>query len=160
MVYLLGDFNIDILKQDVHNISDLFINTLYSLNFVPLILAPTHVTSSNASLIDNIFTNNLIDHSSGIICSDFLDHYPIFTSISNSVLVNDNNNNNPVFRHNFSLNNIHNLNEYFHSYNWSKMYDDSLSFDDRFEMFVNTYQDAIKIFCPLTVQKPPRSKQP
>ena len=45
----------------------------------PLISKPTRITSSTATLIDNIFTNNL-EHrmSSGILYTDLSDHLPIF----------------------------------------------------------------------------------
>ena len=79
--YIMGDFNINLLNQDVYNISNQFSNLLYSYNYIPLISSPTRVTETTSSLIDNIFTNNICDHSSGIIDTDLSDHYPIFTSI-------------------------------------------------------------------------------
>ena len=45
----------------------------------PLISKPTRITSSTATLIDNIFTNNLEQSmSSGILYTDLSDHLPIF----------------------------------------------------------------------------------
>src|ERR1043165_2815496 len=49
-------------------------------HFLHLILQPTRITSTTASLIDNIFTNSsrcVID--SAIITSDISDHLPIIT---------------------------------------------------------------------------------
>ena len=49
-------------------------NTLY-----PLISKPTRITSSSATLIDNIFTNNLeYNMVSGIFYADLSDHLPVF----------------------------------------------------------------------------------
>ena len=54
---------------------------LSSNGFLPLITRPTRVTATSATLIDNIFTNNLIDISSslqGLLVTDITDHYPVF----------------------------------------------------------------------------------
>ena len=49
-------------------------NSLY-----PLISKPTRITSSTATLIDNIFTNNLeLNMNSGILYTDLSDHLPVF----------------------------------------------------------------------------------
>ena len=71
--YLLGDFNLDLLKSDIHNPTLDFLNLLFSHSFWPLITRPTRVTSSSATLIDNIFTNNIalkISCINGIIIND------------------------------------------------------------------------------------------
>lgn len=65
--YLLGDYNIDLLKYQHHNFTNDFIDTMFSHLFLPLITHPTRVTSHTASLIDNIFTNHTSSElSSGI----------------------------------------------------------------------------------------------
>ena len=57
-VALLGDFNADLLKYDQNsNISD-FLDLMYSSLLLPHIFSPTCTTSSSATLIDNVFTNN------------------------------------------------------------------------------------------------------
>ena len=56
---LLGDFNADLLKIDSHEDSNYFYNALTSMSFRPLILQPTRVTATSATLIDNIFINNM-----------------------------------------------------------------------------------------------------
>ena len=49
-------------------------NSLY-----PLISKPTRITNSSATLIDNIFTNNLeYNMVSGIFYADLSDHLPVF----------------------------------------------------------------------------------
>ena len=53
---------------------------MYSRMFFPLIARPTRITSNTATLIDNIFTNNLNNFSvSGLMFCDISDHLPIFT---------------------------------------------------------------------------------
>ena len=79
--YICGDFNINLLKQDVSKDTDIFINNIFSYGYYPLINRPTRITQSCATLIDNIFTNvkNYHDITSGIIISDVSYHLPIFS---------------------------------------------------------------------------------
>lgn len=82
-VYLVGDFNLDLTKAGSDKSVAAFYDLLASFNFAPLISQPTRVTHSSSSVIDNIFTNNLSYHISGILLHDFSDHYPIFSLCSN-----------------------------------------------------------------------------
>jgi endonuclease/exonuclease/phosphatase family metal-dependent hydrolase len=78
--YLMGDFNIDLLKSESCEYASLFTEQFFTSSFIPLITKPTRITSHTATLIDNIFTNNRnnIDESiNGIIFSDISDHLPI-----------------------------------------------------------------------------------
>ena len=78
-IYLCGDFNVDLLKQ-THVYTDLFLETLYSYGMLPIITKPTRITSTTATLIDNIFTNNCFQtHYGGLLCTDISDHLPIFS---------------------------------------------------------------------------------
>ena len=78
--FILGDFNLDLLKRDTNSDIQTFLDLMYSSSFLPLINKPTRVTADSATLIDNIFTNNLSQHHSiGILLADISDHYPIFT---------------------------------------------------------------------------------
>ena len=52
-----------------------------SYSFIPLITRPTQITTTSATLIDNIFTNDhseLVNSLQGILVTDISDHYPIF----------------------------------------------------------------------------------
>src|SRR6218665_810180 len=77
-VILLGDFNLDLLKHSTHPQTNNFLDVLISHHFLPAILQPTRVTTSSATLIDNIFTNvwpKML--SSSIIVTDISDHLPV-----------------------------------------------------------------------------------
>lgn len=78
-VFILGDFNIDLLKAETCNFSHEFLLSLQSYHFFPTIDKPTRVHNNSATLIDNIFTNNC-EHSilSGNVISDISDHYTQF----------------------------------------------------------------------------------
>ena len=81
LCYMMGDYNINILNYDVHPQTAEFVDLLYSYCFFPLINRPTRVTQSTATVIDNIFTNNLTcteKSFQGLFVTDISDHYPIF----------------------------------------------------------------------------------
>ena len=81
LFYLMGDTNIDLLKSSDHSLTSEFLDLMYSHNMFPLITKPTRVTNDSATLIDNIFTNNLknsVKHHQGIIYNDISDHFPVF----------------------------------------------------------------------------------
>ena len=77
--YIMGDFNINLLNSDSHQPTNDFINLMTSNSLYPLISKPTRITDSSATLIDNIFTNNLeYNMVSGIFYADLSDHLPVF----------------------------------------------------------------------------------
>ena len=79
MVYLMGDFNIDILQYAVNNVAQSMVNALYSNFHIPLIHRPTRVTRATATLLDNIFTNQFdMSIGSGLLYCDISDHLPVF----------------------------------------------------------------------------------
>ena len=76
----MGDFNLDLLNTDLHSATNEFINALFSHFLYPLISRPTRLTSYSATLIDNIFTNNISTScDNGLIINDLSNHVPIFT---------------------------------------------------------------------------------
>ena len=73
---LMGDFNIDLAKYSSHAETSEFNDLLSSHGYRPLILQPTRVTSTSATLIDNIFINDMRCHSTGgNITSSVSDHF-------------------------------------------------------------------------------------
>ena len=79
---LLGDFNVNLLNYGIHNSTDQFYDTISSFGFRPLILQPTRVTSKTATLIDNIFINDITCKSvGGNITSSISDHFFQFCQI-------------------------------------------------------------------------------
>ena len=81
-VFLMGDFNVDLLKYDKHNLTNEFLDSLSSNYFLPLILLPTRITMSSKTLIDNIFSNKISQNiTSGNISASISDHLPQFSII-------------------------------------------------------------------------------
>ena len=75
----MGDFNINLLNFEDCQITEEFINTIVSYDFLPHILQPTRITDHTATLIGNIFfnSNELFSISGNLVC-DLTDHLPNF----------------------------------------------------------------------------------
>ena len=79
---LLGDFNIDLIKYGTHPDVTSFYDQISSHSFRPLVLQPTRLTSTSATLIDNIFINDLSCTSKGgNITTSISDHLIQFSQI-------------------------------------------------------------------------------
>ena len=74
----MGDFNINLLNAETCNFTKDFLLSLQSYSFIPTIDKPTRLNSNSATLIDNIFVNQI---GSGNIIPDISDHYSQFCII-------------------------------------------------------------------------------
>jgi len=80
-IYLMGDFNIDLIQTDTHLPTSDFLEIMYSFGLFSLISKPTRVKGESATLIDNIFTNNILNCETinGIFFVEISDHFPVFS---------------------------------------------------------------------------------
>ena len=78
-IFLLHYFSIELLKYEISDLVNNFIDTLSSNFLLPLIFLPTKI-SEISTLIDNIFSNStyIEEIESGNVTSTFLDHLPQF----------------------------------------------------------------------------------
>ena len=80
----MGDFNIDLLKYDMHGDSFDFLDAMYASFLLPYISAPSRVTPHSKTLNDNIFSNMIEDGSiSGNFVTVISDHYDQFLLMKN-----------------------------------------------------------------------------
>ena len=78
-IFLLGDFNINLLNYNVHQPTNDFLDSLAFNSIIPYILQPTRLTSHSKTLIDNIFSNILSKEIiSGNLTATISDHIPQF----------------------------------------------------------------------------------
>ena len=76
--FLMGDFNVDLLKYNTNDNTNNFINQMYSLSFYPLITKPTRITSTTTKLTYNIFENKFDGNfRTGLLFTDLSDHLPV-----------------------------------------------------------------------------------
>ena len=82
-LYLIGDFNADLLKIDTETDISNYFDLITSYLLVPHITLPTRITETTKSLIDNIFSNELNFHEgiSGKITLSISDHLAQFLII-------------------------------------------------------------------------------
>ena len=84
-IFLLGDFNVNLLNYNGHNQTNEFLDSLASNSFIPLILQPTRKTSHSNTLIDNIFSNVIDpDIILGNLTATISDYLPQFAIIPNA----------------------------------------------------------------------------
>lgn len=149
IVYICGDYNIDLLHCEEQAESKYFIDQMFSSGLYPLITRPTRVTSTTASIIDNIFCSELCRNKMcGIVLSDATDHMPIFVLCDNSTyaVINDD----PTYKYNRTLDED-SLNKFKHDLNyanWDTVMNESnpdLAFSRFMQILNNTYNDA----CPV-----------
>ena len=77
--YILGDFNLNLLDMNINRNVNLLVETMNAHSFFPIIMKPTRIVQSCATLIDNIFTDDKdCIVKSGILIADISDHLPIF----------------------------------------------------------------------------------
>ena len=78
----MGDFNVDLLKVGTHGPTSEFMGEFTSGGFYPLVSLPTRLTDTTATIIDNIWTNNLgAKIGSGLVTVRISDHLPVFAFI-------------------------------------------------------------------------------
>ena len=86
-VFIMGDFNINLLHYNEHAPTNEFINNLFSYNFLPCISHPTRISENSSTIIDNTFINlinaNII---SGNILTQISDHLPQFLILKNATI--------------------------------------------------------------------------
>jgi hypothetical protein len=79
----MGDMNIDLLKTETQTKTNDYLDNIFLHGFLPVILKPTRISSTCATLIDHIYTNNLSAEScSGISITDVADHFATYMTMS------------------------------------------------------------------------------
>ena len=71
------NYNINLIRQDMHDGTGNFVNSLYENSLVTLITRLTRFGKTSSTLIDNIFTNKFNYNAvSGLLITDISDHLP------------------------------------------------------------------------------------
>ena len=147
---VLGDFNINILQQNIEPAAS-YINMLHSNAFFSLLDKSTRITESSSTLIDHVITDiTKCKIVPGIIDYQLTDHLPTFVTISN---IKKHSHNTTKFYRNmkqfvsneFCQDLQMSLEEYF----CSMPELDSLNFNDVFHHFLNTIKTVINTHAPL-----------
>ena len=120
---MLWETNLNLLQYNHHTPTQEFIDTLFSHAFIPLISNPTRLTFYSATLIDNIFTNNLSQNVlNGIVLNDLSNHLLVFAYFSGKTLTRDGEN--KVFIRKITNENLRKFNENVSNTNWASFLDE------------------------------------
>ena len=83
LIYIVGDFNQDLIKYDLDNDYQNLIDNVHNRGFVQLVSRPTRITEHTHTLIDHVYTNNVENVlSCNILTLDMSDHLATNTKIS------------------------------------------------------------------------------
>ena len=157
LIYLMGDFNINLLNEDVHLPTSEFINVITTHSLYPSITKPTRITSKSATLIDNIFTNSRHSQTSGIIMTDLSDHLPIFVftdlTVCKSVKCNDD-----IYVRQYTHANIESLKKELSSVDW-KILCNSQNVNHSYSKFTEMFNTLLDKCVPLKKKSNQSRKQ-
>ena len=150
VIYITGDFNIDLLKEQIHSQTRYFIDTMFSMGLYPLITKPSRIASHSSTLIDNIFTNDM-QHAnvSGIILNDLSDHFPVFTLYNYKVRKGGSDL--ASCRRVVSDNTIKLLNDELQAQTWEEVYSQK-TVDSCYEIFVQKLNTLFEKCCPMNTK--------
>jgi len=148
---VMGGFNLDLLNTDLHSTTNEFINALFSHFLYPLISRPTRLTSYSATLIDNIFTNNIsASCDNGLIINDLSDHLPIFTLCYTDAHSSTIKPKESVAIRNFSSQNINAFNNLLCEFDWNSLIyaDANAAYNGFLQKYTEFYNKSFPIkFC-------------
>jgi len=83
--YICGNININLVWSDTSNFVKLYTDMMFSLRCIPLINHPTRFSQITATLLNQIYTNNVINkNTSHILTSYISDHLPVLVLINNT----------------------------------------------------------------------------
>ena len=144
---LMGDFNLDLIKVDIHNQTKDFVHSLYTNAFYPTISKPTRVTEHSATLLDNIITN-ITGYciNSGVLYNDISDHFPVF-----NVLQIDSKTTKTyeyIFKRMNTVQNIEKLNTELKNVNWDDVFIDENP-DSAYDTFLSILTQLINKCLPM-----------
>ena len=146
-VFILGDFNIDLLNYNSNNQIANYVNFLFSKQFLPYIIHPSRVTGNTSTLIDNIFANITDTYSiRGNTLTQITDHFPQFLIVKHAGISYKNLS---YYQHDFTNLNEETLLNDFANINSSYMNDNNLDVNTKFNRLLSCLDDMVKTHAPL-----------
>ncbi|XP_028408826.1 uncharacterized protein LOC114531415 [Dendronephthya gigantea] len=153
LCYLMGDFNIDLFKSESCDYAGNFIEQLFTSSFFPLINKATRITSHTATLIDNIFTNNIEDFNNslnGIIFSDISDHLPIFHMFNSDLFgKNTDNANTVIYQRVYNHVNMNNFSKAIKNASWDEILNEANNPEKAYNEFLELFLGLYEVNFPL-----------
>ena len=137
--YIMGDYNIDLLKVECDRRIHDYLDLIYSYSLIPTIYKPTRITESSATCIDNILTNdNGNINQSLILVSDLSDHLPIVLSSKYGLTNKPAKVKSNMYRRVHSDDNISKLKKKLSDVKWQEILDNT-NVDSDYDKFLETF---------------------
>ena len=135
-IFIMGDYNIDLLQYEQNSLSNDFINLMILKSFLPYMLQRTRVTDHSATVTDNIFSNvtdcqTVSANLTGLISDHFIQSFIIKKNIfrCNYYTCDNSNFEKEKFIYDNSL------------IDWTSLSDSKISVDDHFDyLYEKTYE--------------------
>ena len=146
--YIMGDFNTDLLKEEVYRRIRDYLNLLLSNSFLPKIVKPTRITPTIAILIDidNMLTTIHDDDNSFITITVISEHFPTVISTKLKFRKNINVNSEPIYKRSFSDGDIYNLKQKLLSVvKWNEILD-GRDADEDYNKFIKVCHFMMNVF--------------
>ena len=124
ITYVMGDFNIDLLRDDTSRPIHDYINFIYSKSLIPTIYKPMQITETTATLIDNILTNCENNQKSAIIVTDISDHMATALVSNLSLRANTTQKRNVYYKRCHSDDNLSKFKQCLSNVRWGEVFDD------------------------------------
>ena len=148
ITYVMGDFNIDLLKDDISRPIHDYVDFIYSKSLIPTIYKPTRITESSATLIDNILTNCENVQKSAIIITDISDHMATSLVSNLSLRANVPHKRNVYYKRCHSDDNISKFKQSLSNVRWVEVLDD-VDVNQDYNIFVTKFQELYDECIPL-----------
>ena len=150
-MFFLGDWNIDLLRQNSNPAVSNFIRMMHSYSCFPLITKPTRATCNSTTLIDNIWSTEIERNIRNMILyTDISDHFPIVSTFTNHRERNFSKQ--TIHKRTFPSTSIRKFVELIRETNWNNIYTCSCA-SKGFELFEAKFREIfekifpIKAFC-------------
>ena len=146
-VFILGDFNSNLLNYKSSTPITNYGNFLLSKQFVPYIVHPSRISAHSSTLIDNIFSNITDNETiSGNNLTQITDHFPQFLVVKHAGISYKNLS---YFQHDFSKLNEETLLNNFENLDLTYLNSSDLDVNDKFNRLLFSLNELVKIHAPL-----------
>lgn len=154
-VYIMGDFNVNLMNYSSIDHINEFVNTVYNNSFRPLIDKPTRISKFSSTLIDNILTNVCTNEiTSGLFYNDITDHLPIFSVTKNIIKTPFMSSQTKYTTNLLNQNTIDSLNKELAQFEWKNTFS-SDNVDAAYDIFLSQFTEIFESNCKVK----PKSKK-
>lgn len=149
-VFILGDFNLNLLNHESHLPTSNFLNIMLSNGLKPTVTRPTRIFQDTSTLIDNIFSNiSAKDCEVALIYSDISDHLPILLQyFSTKMKPAKSPTGSLVNKRNFSDGKIESFKTYLCQVKWNEQLENISDPDVMYLKFMDKFNEGFYQFFP------------